>query len=229
MLACAGFIGLANGQAVINERRNQSSSFDQAKGDYYKGRSPFIKRLFGGGSDEEPEPEPEPTRQPAPFVYEYRVINLTSYPVHQVIVMDRVTDHFKTTDADPDPANLSDGVATWNLGEMGARETRIIKVSGTAPEEGTIRTCGCATYSPILCEPIRVVKADQQLVKEGPANVTLCDPILYTVRVTNTGSSVLTGVRITDEMEEGLTTNGYRSAFADMGILRPGETRTFNL
>jgi len=51
MVATAGFIGLANGQAVTNERRNQSSSFDQAKGDYYKGRSPFIKRLFGGGSD----------------------------------------------------------------------------------------------------------------------------------------------------------------------------------
>lgn len=281
MVATAGFIGLANGQAVTNERRNQSSSFDQAKGDYYKGRSPFIKRLFGGGSDE--EPEPEPTRQPAPvaqpvrgfgpsyttyeedgrnfvkgsmsfptgmqghdglllekvvpaevmvghpFAYEYRVINLTSYPIHQVMVMDRVTDNFKMTDADPDPANLSDGVATWNLGEMGARETRIIKVNGTAPEEGTITTCGWATYSPILCEPIRVVKADLQLVKEGPANVTLCDPILYTVRVTNTGSSVLTGVRITDEMEEGLTTNGSRSAFADIGTLRPGETRTFNV
>ena len=112
---------------------------------------------------------------------------------------------------------------------MGARETRIIKLSGTAPEEGTITTCGWATYSPILCEPIRVVKADLQLVKEDPANVTLCDPILYTVRVTNTGSSVLTGVRITDELEEGLTTNGSRSAFADIGTLRPGETRTFNV
>ena len=281
MVACAGFIGLAKGQAVTNDRRNQGSSYDQAPGDYYTGRSPFFKRIFGGGST--PEPAPKPQTAPAvqsqpvrgfgpsytkfdeggqtfikgsmsfptgmqghdglllekvvpaevmvnhPFDYEYRVINLTSYPIHQVMVMDRVTDNFEMADADPDPSNLSDGVATWNLGEMGARETRVIKVRGNASEEGTITTCGWATYSPILCEPIKVVKADLQLVKTGPAKVDICDPIPYTIKVTNTGSSVLTGVKVTDEMESGLTTNGSRTAFADIGTLRPGETRTFNV
>ncbi len=283
VVALSGFTELVNGQAVTNERRNNPSAFNQAKGEYYKGKSPFFQRLFNRDSEPEPQVEPKAAAQPAPVVrssrgfgpsyttmdqngqtfvkgsmsfptgvqghdglllekivpaevmvgqpfnYEYRVINLTSYPIHQVVVMDRVTDNFKMTEADPNPNNVSGGVATWNIGEMGARETRTIKVRGTAPEEGTITTCGWATYSPILCEPIKVVKADLQIVKEGPSEVIICDPIPYTIRVTNTGSSVLTGVRVTDEMDAGISANGSQSAAFDIGTLRPGESRQFNL
>lgn len=279
VVTLSGFSGLVHGQAVTNERRNQGSSFDEAKGEYYKGRSPFFQRIFGGDEKaEQPAPEPQAAVQqpvrgfgpsyanydqdgiryvkgsmsfptgvqghdglllekivPAevmvgqPFNYEYRVINLTPYPIHQVAVMDRVSGAFKMSESDPKPDNVSDGVATWNIGDMSGRETRTIKVRGTASEEGVVTTCGWATYSPILCEPIKVVKADLQLVKEGPAEVIICDPIPYTIRVTNTGSSVLTGVRVSDQMDSGLSANGSQSASFDVGTLRPGESRQFTV
>jgi hypothetical protein len=60
---------------------------------------------------------------------------------------------------------------------------------GSASSEGTITTCGWATYSPILCEPIKVVKPAIELVKTMPEQVTQCDPIPVKLVVRNNGSS----------------------------------------
>jgi len=164
------------------------------------------------------------------FSYQYNVINLTPYPIHEVMVHDRVTGNFTLDSSSPQASNVSGGVATWNIGELGPREAKTISVTGKAAEEGVITGCGWASYSPILCEPIRVVKADLELVKTGPAKVTICDPIPYTVTVRNTGSSVLTNVQISDNMEDGLrSATGGQSASFDIGTLQPGQSREVTL
>ena len=164
------------------------------------------------------------------FTYHYNVINLTPYPIHQVVVNDRVTGNFTMDSASPQASNVSGGIATWNVGELGPRESKTISVTGKAAEEGVITDCGWASYSPILCEPIRVVKANLELVKTGPAQVTICDPIPYTVTVRNTGSSVLTNVKIDDKMADGLrSATGSSSASFDVGTLQPGQSRQVTL
>lgn len=163
------------------------------------------------------------------FSYKYNVINLTPYPIHEVVVHDRVNGNFTAGSSSPE-ASVSNGIATWNVGDMGPRETKTISVTGKAAEEGVITTCGWATYSPIICEPIRVVKADLELVKSGPSQVIICDPIPYTITVRNTGSSVLTGVTISDNMDSGLrSSTGGSSATFPVGTLQPGESRDVSL
>ncbi len=164
------------------------------------------------------------------FSYQYNVINLTPYPIHDVVVHDRVTGNFTVDSSSPQSSGVSNGVATWNIGELGPREAKTISVTGKAAEEGVITGCGWASYSPILCEPIRVVKANLELVKTGPAQVTICDPIPYTVTVRNTGSSVLTNVQISDQMDDGLRSSaGGNSASFDVGTLQPGQSRQVTL
>ncbi len=164
------------------------------------------------------------------FDYEYTVTNLTPYPITAVVVKDQVTGNFTTSSSSPSASSVAGGVATWEIGDLGARQSTTIKVTGKAAEEGVITTCGWASYSPILCEPIQVVRAALELVKSGPAQVIICDPINYTIRVTNTGSSTLTGVRVADQMDAGLTsTSGGSSASFDVGTLAPGESRDFAL
>jgi len=162
------------------------------------------------------------------FTYLYKVTNLTDYPIHMVQITDRVTSNFKAADASPQPENVSNGVATWNFDTLGARESREIRVSGSGNAEGTITTCGWAVYSPILCEPIRVVKANLQLVKTAPDEVVICDPIPITLDVKNTGSSVLKNVVVTDTLPDGLTAaNGGNSLRFEAGTLNPGQSRQF--
>ncbi len=161
------------------------------------------------------------------FEYLYRVSNLTGFDIHQVKVWDRVTPNFRASDADPAATSTDGQVAVWDLGELGAQEVKTIRVRGTAREEGTITTCGWASYSPILCEPIKVTRAALQLVKSAPAEVLICDPIPMKLTVKNTGSSALSAVKVTDQLPAGLTVDGQSSLSFDAGSLAPGQSREF--
>ena len=159
--------------------------------------------------------------------YLYSVKNITEVDIANVTVFDRVTGAFDMSSSTPEAVDVSDGIATWYLGDLAPGESKQIVVAGVAKEEGTITTCGWATFDPIICEPIRVVKANLKLVKQGPAEVLICDPIPYTLTVQNTGSSVLTGVKVVDQLPEGLTANGSRTVSFDAGTLQPGASRQF--
>jgi len=160
-----------------------------------------------------------------PFSYEYRVINLTDYHLSQVVVTDKVTDNFSASDATPRADSVSGGVATWKIDHLAPRETKTIKVTGSASTEGTVTTCGWATYLPILCEPIKVVKPAIELVKTMPAQVIQCDPIPVKLVVKNSGSSPLTNVKVVDTLPAGLSSD-VATTF-DAGTLAPGQSKEF--
>jgi uncharacterized repeat protein (TIGR01451 family) len=161
------------------------------------------------------------------FDYAYKVSNLTDYPIHMVTLSDRVSANFTAAEADPKPADSRDGVASWQLGTLGPKETKTIHVKGSSAEEGSVTTCGWATYSPLLCEDIRVLKANIQLTKNAPADVLICDPIPMTLIVKNSGSSGLTGVKVADTLPDGLVSEGKTSVGFDAGNLAPGESKEF--
>ncbi|HQL80123.1 MAG TPA: hypothetical protein PLU91_18125, partial [Verrucomicrobiota bacterium] len=119
------------------------------------------------------------------FDYSYKVSNLTDYPIQMVILNDRVSPNFSMAEAEPPATEVRSGVATWQLGNLGPKETRTVRVKGASAAEGSISTCGWATYRPLLCEDIKVVKANIQLAKTAPAEVLICDPIPMTLTVKN--------------------------------------------
>jgi uncharacterized repeat protein (TIGR01451 family) len=160
-----------------------------------------------------------------PFEYSYKVSNLTDATLENVNVMDRVTSNFATTDSDPKAASVSGGNATWNLGSLGPKDSRMITVKGSSADEGVVTTCGWATYNPVVCQDIHVVKANIALTKTEPSDVSICDPIPTTLTVKNSGTSQLTGVRITDDLPSGLTADGKSSLSFDVGNLGPGESK----
>ncbi|MCS1406934.1 MAG: Large cysteine-rich periplasmic protein OmcB [Verrucomicrobia subdivision 3 bacterium] len=160
-----------------------------------------------------------------PFSYEYRVTNLTPHPIHVVRLMDQVSSGFRIRQSVPQPASTAGGVVVWDIGKLEGNASRKVRIQGVAAAEGIVTTCGWATYSPVLCEPIRIVKASLQVVKNGPAEVSICDPIQYTIRVKNTGSSTLTGVRLVERMDDGVSLEGRGEVAFDIGTLEPGETR----
>ena len=161
------------------------------------------------------------------FGYHYNVINLTDHKITDVTVTDNLSSGFNAAKIDPKPAKLDGNMAQWSIGDLGPKETKVINVSGTASQEGIITTCGTATYSPILCEPIKVTKPALQLVKTAPADVLTCDAIPVTLTVRNSGSSVLNDVKVVDTMPEGLTSDGKSSLSFDAGTLAPGASRDF--
>jgi uncharacterized repeat protein (TIGR01451 family) len=164
----------------------------------------------------------------SPFSYQYRVVNQTPCDVRDVVITDSVSANFKENASDPKPAAVADGVATWKLAEIPAGQSATINVKGTASEEGMVKSCGWLTYTAPLCESIKVVKPALQIVKTLPPDVGLCDPIPATFSVRNSGSSVLTGVKVSDTLPAGLKTkDGQTSLAFDAGTLAPGASREF--
>ena len=159
-----------------------------------------------------------------PFDYSYKVSNLTDLTLENVKVTDRVSANFAAADSDP-KATVENGVANWNLGTFAPKESKVITVKGATANEGVVTTCGWASYTPIICQDIRVTKANISLTKTEPAEELICDPIPVVITVKNTGSTPLTGVQITDTLPAGMTSDGKSSLSYDVGSLAPGESK----
>lgn len=162
------------------------------------------------------------------FAYTYKVSNLTAATLENVTVMDRVSGNFTAADSDPKAASVAGGVAVWHLGALGPKESRMITVNGSSPDEGTVTTCGWATYNPTVCQEIHVVRANVSLTKTAPSDALICDVIPVALTVENTGSSALTDVQITDNLPNDLTSDGKSSLMFDIGNLAPGESKEIN-
>ena len=160
-----------------------------------------------------------------PYQYSYKVSNLTDATLENVVVSDRVSSDFAATDSEPKAASMAGGNATWNLGSLGPKESKTITVNGSSPDEGVVTTCGSATYNPIACQDIHVVKANIALTKTEPADESICDAIPVTIDVKNTGSSALSGVQIADSLPAGMTSDGKSALTFDIGNLAPGESK----
>lgn len=162
-----------------------------------------------------------------PFEYIYKVSNLTDASLENVAIMDHVTSNFASTDSNPKADSVKDGNAIWSLGTFGPKEVKNITVTGSSADEGVVTTCGWASYNPVVCQDIHVVKANIQLTKTEPTDVLLCDPIPATLVVKNSGSSALTGVQIADSLPAGLTADGKSALNFNVGSLAPGESKEF--
>lgn len=159
-----------------------------------------------------------------PFEYQYKVSNLTEYPIHKVTVSDRLTGSFTAGEVEPTPSDTREGVVTWELGTLAAKESKVIRVRASGNEEGALNTCGWASFSRVLCEDIKVVKPAVELRKKAPAEALICDPIPVTVTVKNTGSG-LTDIKVTDALPEGLLSEGKNSLTFEADELAPGQSR----
>ncbi|HWQ91463.1 MAG TPA: DUF11 domain-containing protein, partial [Clostridia bacterium] len=162
-----------------------------------------------------------------PFEYIYKVSNLTDYPLSSVTLFDHVSPNFTPSEANPKPSDLKENTATWQLGNLGPKESKTVRVRGVTKDESPISTCGWATYMPILCDDVKVVKPALQLVKRAPAEVVICDPIAMTLSVKNSGSSALTAVKVQDSLPQGLTSDDKQTLTFDAGNLAPGESKEF--
>ncbi len=163
------------------------------------------------------------------FAYGMTVSNPAKVEARNVTVTDVLPDGIAYVSSSPQ-AKADGQKLTWSLGTLaaGARRSLAVKVKGT--RTGTFKNCADVTAADGLkdraCASTIIAEPKIELVKDGPAEVILCDTITYTMTVRNTGGATAQNVRIVDKLPEGMTmTDGRDEAVFDLGSLKAGETK----
>lgn len=161
----------------------------------------------------------------ATFDYQYHVTNTSSAELASVVLRADRFDNLTVLSADP-AGDQDSGAMVWNLGTLGPRETKVIKLNARSDAVGEASACITATYANTLCAPFKVVEPLLEVTKTATPQALLCDEIQITYRVSNPGSGVARNVRIQDDLTEGLVIRDGRTAVVGSARdLAPGQSK----
>ena len=204
------------------------TTFDRNGVTYVAGSMAYPTGVMSSSSVLVEKTVPKEAMVGSPYAIEYVVKNLTDVALKDVVLKDTVGSNFRMSRSSPEANEVNGSTATWIIGDLDPRGSVRVVVNGSSPEEGFLSSCADLTFVPAFCETVRIVKGNLQLVKSLPSQVSLCDPIPMRLVVTNTGSSRLTGVVVSDSLPSGLrTADGQTNLRYDVGTMNPGETREF--
>lgn len=163
-----------------------------------------------------------------PFDYAIEIHNPSDVDAHDVVVTDELPEGLEYVSSSPQ-AQRDGRMLRWDVGTLGARASRSMSVRVNPTRTGTFNNCAevnAQRLSDRDCAETLVVAPEVTVEKTAPAEVLVCEPIAYTIVVRNTGDGDATGIRITDELPEGMeTTDGRRSMIWNIGTLPAGEAR----
>lgn len=156
------------------------------------------------------------------FMYEYHLCNLTDGTLQNVALMVEDTQNLQIVRSEP-AGSTGGGRAMWNLGDLGPRETTVVKVWARAGSTGIASNCISVSYNNVLCAQTRVVQPALSITKTATAEAMLCENIEYVFEIRNTGTGVAKNVRLQDTFPAGVTADGKSSIDLPIGDLAAGE------
>lgn len=162
------------------------------------------------------------------FNYQIVVTNLTNDDLSNVMLRDLAGENLKIKSSEP-KAQVDGSVATWQLGDLGPRQSRTVNITATASKEGITGSCAEVLYDSMLCATVPVVAPKLMLTKTGPAEVLKCEEITYVLEVTNSGTGSIPSVRIEDPLPDGMNTvDGQKALSINVGPLAAGQSKRYN-
>lgn len=173
---------------------------------------------------------PAEVRRGDPITYEIRLTNLTRSRINDVQLYEQFPPTFRPDSTTPEPRRREGNQATWQYESLSPGASELIRVRGTTEREEELNWCATVTFSTVACAKTRIVEPELRLTKTAPAEVLLCDDIPLRFVVSNKGSGVARGVRVSDDLPAGLAAaNGETRLVFDAGDLSAGESRDFGV
>lgn len=177
-----------------------------------------------------------------PYQYTIHVTNVSECVLEDVVVTERVPENYSLDTAAPKASNVAGRVATWDIGYLKPKETKVITITGTAKSGGSLIACTKGDYSPVLClGPGVGIPAILLEVVDTEDPVQVGGMEKFYVTVTNQGNAPDGDIVIRAEFEDNfdyVSSSGPTSGraegkkavvFAPLDSLAPGQKATWEI
>jgi uncharacterized repeat protein (TIGR01451 family) len=159
-----------------------------------------------------------------PFTYEIVVRNPAKTPALLVRVEDQVPANLRYLKSEP-PAQVQGNQLLWDMGMLDVGGERRLKVEVQALVEGEALSSATALCAASSSCRTQVSRPQLAIVKKGPETAHVGESVKFELVVSNTGSAPAEGVVLRDKMPAGFQHPAGSFIEADLGTLKPGETR----
>ncbi len=164
----------------------------------------------------------------SPFNYTITVINIAKLPATNVIVTEHVPANLKVEKSTPPFQKVDAETIQWNLGTLGAGETKEIIVNATPQNIGEITYCTSVVADPLLCAKSAIIKPDLKINATSPDEISICENFQLKTVVSNSGSGETRNIDVVTTLPAGLTTlDGQSKIVHNIKALCPGESAEF--
>lgn len=164
----------------------------------------------------------------APAEYTVVVRNLSTIPLHKVIVQVKVPGGAKVVATEP-KAQGTETVLMWELGTLAPRQESPVKLKLVPPAKGELLCQAWVTFTGSTALKVQVREPKLQLQVRAPEKVVIGDPVEVMLAVSNPGDHPAEGVKMGVTLGAGLEASRGTGGPIDIGTLAAGETREVKL
>ena len=156
------------------------------------------------------------------------VKNVSSSPVHQVVVRNRLPAGVTLTSAEPKPIGDA-GLQMWELGTMQPRQERRIEMQLLPESRGDLRCEATVAFAANCSTRISVREPKLAVKVSAPAQAIVGDPVAVSLVVRNPGDGMTERVKLRAILPDGLENTRGKTIDFDVGNLAPNESRNMQL
>ena len=156
------------------------------------------------------------------------VKNTGKISAREVVVEAFFPPSVRLTQATPQPSQASDHLE-WSIAELAAGEERAIHITMIPSQRGDLATTANVRFTGTAASVFKVEEPLLKVVVQAPAEVSVGDPLVQSVTVTNPGTGVAQNVKIQVKTTAGLESVRADGVGMEIGSLSPGESRTIRM
>lgn len=164
-----------------------------------------------------------------PCSLELAIKNEGGSPATDVVVDAYFPRSIRITDANPEPNAGTDKV-TWNFKTLPARAEQRIRMTVIPSERGELAANANVRFTSAASTVFAVEEPQLKIALSGAQQVSIGDPVIQQLTVSNPGTGIAHNVEIKVQIPEGLEhASGTRELKLKLGSLIPGETKPVKL
>ena len=134
----------------------------------------------------------------------------------------------RLTQAEPAPSQAADHLE-WTIPELAAGEERTIHITMIPSQRGDLATTANVRFTGTAASIFKVEEPLLKVIAQAPAEVSVGDPLVQSITVTNPGTGIAQNVKIHVITPAGLESSRGDRSDVEIGSLSPGESRTIRL